>query len=197
MSGKRRGIAIFLYPVLICVPDSIKATQGRLKVSGLSEFARKSAYRSALKSGVSTTDFKKDDAGAPQPINGIYWSVSHKHDLVGGVVSKKPVGIDVEKIKKVSDALFNKILDTDESNLFNDQERSLIFFRTFTAKEAVLKKTIVGIKGLSKTRVKKVVDNTHLIIGFEDKNYLVEHFYLDDHIASVTKDLFDIHWTIG
>ncbi|MFH2057285.1 MAG: 4'-phosphopantetheinyl transferase superfamily protein [Pseudomonadota bacterium] len=166
-------------------------------MSALSEFARKSAYQSALKSGVSTMDFKKDEAGVPQPLNGIYWSVSHKPDLVGGVVSKEPVGIDVEKVKKVSNALFNKILDTDESNLFSNQEQSLVFFRTFTAKEAVLKKTIVGIKGLSKTRVKKVVDNTHLVIGFEYKNFLVEHFYLDEHIASVTKDLFDIHWTIG
>ncbi|MFH2091996.1 MAG: 4'-phosphopantetheinyl transferase superfamily protein [Pseudomonadota bacterium] len=133
----------------------------------------------------------------PIPFNGLYWSVSHKSDIVCGVVAKDPVGIDVEKKKKVSDALFSKIIDSDERGLFGDQERLLVFFRAFTAKEAVLKKTGIGIKGLSKARIDTVVDNTHLIVGFEGNQILVEHYYLNEYIASVTKDLWDVQWTMG
>jgi len=60
---------------------------------------------------------------------------------VAGVVSKAPVGIDIEKIKPISDSLFNRIVDVEELKCFDDESKQVIFFRSFTAKEAVLKKT--------------------------------------------------------
>jgi len=189
-----------LYPVIKSVPDSIKKMKGRQKVESLSRFSRKSVCLSSVKSGYGDVCLEKNEFGVPRPYNGVYWSVSHKTDFVAGVVSKKKVGIDIEQIKSVSSGLFKKIVHSDEKKLFNDlqdyPDETMIFFRTFTAKEAVLKRNQTGISKLSKTRVKMVSGQTHLVVEFEGKNFSVEHFYLDDHIASVTKDLFDVEWTV-
>lgn len=144
--------------------------------------------------------FEKDLSGIPKPYNGIHWSITHKPDYVAGVVSNEPVGIDIERIKPVSDTMFKKLVHDDEKMQFdclgNHINENILFFRLFTAKESVLKKTGIGIKGLSRIKICSVIDKTHLIVKFEGENYLVEHFYLDDHIVSVTKDLFDVRWKI-
>jgi 4'-phosphopantetheinyl transferase len=178
------------------VPETIKALNGKNKVAALSCFARESARASSLKSKLYTKRFEKDVSGAPKPSKGLYWSVSHKPDFVAGVVSEKRVGIDLERIKGVSNALFEKIIDPQERSHFKGQGRHIVFFRAFTAKEAVLKKTTDGIKGLSKAKIKTVVDDKNLIVQYLDKKYWVENFYFDSYLASMTKDRFDIHWTI-
>jgi len=178
------------------VPRSIKALQGKKKVDALSLFARESAMASSRKSNLFVDIFNKDVVGVPLPSNNVYWSISHKPDFVAGVVSTKKIGIDLEQIKDVSDPLFKKIVSPAERAHFNTREKSLVFFRTFTAKEAVLKKTRHGIKGLSKARIKRVVDDKNLVVQYLDKKYLVENFYFDRYLASVTRDNLDVQWTI-
>ncbi|NJL59098.1 MAG: hypothetical protein HC887_05035, partial [Desulfobacteraceae bacterium] len=51
----------------------------------------------------------KNKLGAPLPINGCYWSLTHKPDYVGAVLSPTPIGIDIEKIRSISDMMFRKI----------------------------------------------------------------------------------------
>lgn len=169
-------------------------------MSALSRLARDCAHLSCERSGTGSIGFEKDDAGVPLPGAGWYWSVSHKSGMVCGVVSRGPVGIDIERFKPVSKGLFSRIVRSDERDRFYDgfgpSQADKIFFRTFTAKEAVLKKEGVGIKGLPSVQVKRVTDNTHLVVGFKGKNYQIEHFYLDDHIVSVTKDLFEVSWSV-
>ena len=179
------------------MPETIKVLKGKEKVVALSQFARESARASGLKSKLYVDIFEKDAAGVPLASNGIYWSVSHKLDFVAGVVSREKVGIDLERIKDVSDALFKRIVDPDERVLFENQDKVIGFFRAFTAKEAVLKKTAIGIRGLSKAKIKTVIDDKNLIVQYLDNNYLVENFYFDGYLAAVTKDHFDIQWMIG
>jgi len=186
-----------LYPVITRVPEAIKGMKGNKKVSALSGFARQSAKASSLKSELSVAKFDKDALGIPIPSNGIYWSVSHKLDFAAGVVSTQKIGIDIEKIKTVSDALFERIVSPQERAYFKSRDKSIIFFRVFTAKEAVVKNTTDGIKGLSKVKVKTVVDDKNLILQSSDKKYLVENFYFDGYFASLTKGPFDVQWTIG
>ncbi len=162
----------------------------------MSLFARESAKASAFKSKHQIDRFKKDALGVPEPSNGVFWSVSHKPDFVAGVVSMERIGIDVERLKDVSDALFQKIVDLDEAGHFEDQDKIVVFFRAFTAKEAVLKKTTDGLKGLSKAKIKKVNDDKNLVVEYLNKKHLVENFYFDGYLASVTKDCFDVQWTL-
>jgi 4'-phosphopantetheinyl transferase len=179
------------------VPEVIKVLKGKEKVVALSQFARKSAKASSLKSKLYLDIFEKDASGVPLSSNGICWSVSHKLDYVAGVVSKEKIGIDLERIKDVSEVLFKRVVESDERLLFKNQDKLIVFFRAFTAKEAVIKKTAVGIRGLSKTKIKMVIDDQYLVAQYLDKKYLVENCYFDGYLASVTKDHFDVQWTIG
>jgi 4'-phosphopantetheinyl transferase len=85
-------------------------------------------------------------------------------------------------------------VDPTESFHFQAQDRMHIFFRVFTAKEAVLKKTGVGMRGLSKAKIHGVLDDKSLLVRYLDKKYPVEHFYFDGYLASVTKDNLEIEW---
>lgn len=161
----------------------------------LSRLARECVKASSLKSNLDAERFENDQSGVPLPSNGIFWSLSHKPEYVAGVVSKQRVGIDIEQLKPVSDALFKRIVDKTEASCFLNPDRIFVFFRVFTAKEAVLKKTAVGIKGLSKAKIVGVPDDDHLIVHYQDKKYQVENFYFDDYLASVTKDNLDIEWS--
>jgi 4'-phosphopantetheinyl transferase len=186
----------FLYPVILKVPETIRALKGKNKVAALSLFARESAKASGLESKLYVDRFNKDGQGVPKPSNGVYWSVSHKLDFVAGVVSTKKIGIDLEQIKEVSGSLFKRIVDSDEESYFRHQEKSIVFFRAFTAKEAVLKKTTIGMQGLSKVKIINIIDDKNLVAQYADKKYLVENFYFGGYLASVTKDNLDVQWTI-
>jgi 4'-phosphopantetheinyl transferase len=179
------------------VPEAIKALKGKENVVALSRLARVSARASAVKSECRIHRFIKNKLGVPLPSNGVFWSVSHKPGFVAGVVSTEKIGIDLEQLKEVSGALFQKIVDPDEARHFGHQDKMLVFFRAFTAKEAVLKKTTDGIKGLSKAKIKRVTDDRHLVVQYLNKKYWVENFYFDGYLASVTKDHFDLQWTFG
>ena len=161
----------------------------------LSRLARDCVKASALKSKLDAQRFENDESGAPLPLDGIFWSLSHKPEYVAGVVSKQSVGIDIEQLKNISDAMFKRIVDQTESLHFMHQDKMLVFFRVFTAKEAVLKKIGVGIKGLSKIKIDMVLDNNNLIVQYLDKKYQVENFYFDGYLASVTKDNLDVEWS--
>ena len=149
---------------------------------------------SALKSNLPVKIFETDESGVPLPSNGVFWSLSHKPGYVAGVASVKEVGIDIEKLKPVSHALFRRIVDETEALRFPARDRDHVFFRVFTAKEAVLKKAGIGMRGLSKAKIHGVLDDRNLLVRYGDKKYRVEHFYFDGYLASVTKDNLDIEW---
>ncbi len=155
--------------------------KGEAKVTALSLFARKSAKASSLKAKLDIKIFKKNDLGIPAASNNVYWSVSHKLDFVAGIVSKQKVGIDIEcikKSKKLSYNLFEKIVDHDEQLVFKGYDKNIAFFRAFTAKEAVLKLTGDGIKGLSEAKIKNIINDKICLFSILIKNILWKIFIL-------------------
>ncbi len=70
----------------------------------------------------------------------------------------------------------------------------LIFFKIFTAKEAVLKACGIGLKGISKIKVVNASNFFHTILEYNKIFYTVEHFILDSHLASVVKHNTKIIW---
>lgn len=169
---------------------------GKESVAELSRMARDAARISARMSGVALGAFNKDSSGVPMPLNGVFWSISHKPKVVAGVVSTVRIGLDIEQIKPVSDRLVHKILDSGELELFHHVEKSLAFFKGFTAKEAVLKKTGVGIRGLSDCKIIERVDEKKLLVQYLNHHYWVENYYFDGYLASVTKNSGDVQWTV-
>lgn len=186
-----------LFPVILPVPAEVQDFKPRERVIFLSRHARQALRLAAQKSGIRLGEVVKDDSGAPLPFGGIHWSVSHKTRYVCGVVAPDRIGIDIESVRDFSDGLFRKTATEREWALADMESDPVIaFFRYWTAKEAVLKATGIGIKDLLKCRVDKIFDDRQLQIQYDGQNWLIEHFFFKDHVASIVKSSFQIEWCV-
>ena len=186
-----------IYPVILAVPEEVGDYKPRERVKFLSRHARRALEKSAQISSLRIDRLEKDENGAPLPFNDIYWSITHKTQYVGGVVAPTPIGIDIERIRECSQGLFAKTAGDREWALADPEKNSLMtFFRYWTSKEALVKTSGSGLKDLLKCQVTRIIDDRHLIIRYLDREWLIEHFYFEDHIASITKDLYQIDWTL-
>jgi len=186
-----------LHPVILSVPEQVQEFKPKDRVIFLSRHARRALTRSADKSRIRQGELLKDENGMPLPFDGTFWSITHKTQYVAGVVAPTPIGIDIEKIRDLSRGLFRKTATDREWALGGTAEKSLLtFFRFWTSKEAVLKATGIGIKDLLKCQVRQILDDCHLVIHYEGKDWLIEHFFYDRHIASIVQNSFHIDWTI-
>jgi len=184
-----------IFPVILSVPENERHFSGREKTMALSWHARQALYLSAQKSDLPLGNLPKDPDGVPLPINGTYWSITHKSDYVGAVVSRAQIGIDIEKIRSCSPALFKKTASETEWALGNEDMQQM-FFRYWTAKEAVLKASGTGISDLLQCRVIQLIDKLHLTCEYQDQQWAVEHFLFDAHIASVVQNDYHVQWTL-
>ena len=67
---------------------------------------------SAAESNLTIGAALKDRDGRPQPVKGVYWSLTHKPAYVGAIVARRRVGIDIETIvQRKTEALFDKVAD--------------------------------------------------------------------------------------
>ena len=186
-----------LHPVILPVPTEVRQYKPRDRVIYLSRHARGALARSADKSGIHAGEWHKNENGMPLPFEGTFWSISHKNRYVAGVVAPTPIGIDIERIREMSRGVFRKTARDCEWALAETGEKSLMtFFRFWTSKEAVLKATGIGIKDLLKCQVRRLIDDRHLSIHYEGKDWLIEHFFYDRHIASIVKDNYQIDWAV-
>ena len=182
-------------PVILAVPNKKQQLTGREKVSFLSRHARRALEISAQKRQIQLGDLKKNENGVPLPFNGNYWSVTHKTEYVGGVIARARIGIDLEKIRPVKEALHRKTAHDNEWAL-SDTDITVLFFRYWTSKESVLKASGTGIRDLLKCRIKRIIDDRHLVVIYREHNWVVEHFYFNGHIVSVVKNNVDVEWAL-
>ena len=184
---------LIIYPVILAVPNEIQQLSGREKVSSLSKHARRALEISAQKSRIQLGNLKKNEKGVPLPFNGKYWSVTHKVEYVAGVIARERIGIDLEKIRPIKDALYKKTASENEWRL-SDTDKISLFFRYWTSKESVLKASGIGIRDLSKCRITQIIDDRHIVVNYKEHNWVVEHFFFNGHIASVVKNNVDVKW---
>jgi len=185
-----------IYPVILTVPEKDRQLSGRQRVLNLSRLARCAIEVSAQKRLTPLGELLKNENGAPLPWDGNYWSISHKPEYVGGVVAPEKIGIDIEKIKSCSPSLFRKTALESEWNLIDTADSFHGFFRCWTAKEAVIKAAGTGIKDLLNCRITQVLGDHHLVIGFQNREWVVEHFFFNGHIASVVQTSQTVQWTL-
>jgi 4'-phosphopantetheinyl transferase len=183
-----------LFPVVMPVIEVGHKPQGKEKVDHLSRIAREALKLSAEKSRVRLGELRKDEKGVPCPVNGNYWSLSHKPKYVAAVVSKDRVGIDIEEIKPRPESLFARVASDEEWEL---RERSWdTLFCYWTAKEAILKVIGIGIGGLKACRIISVLDENHITLDYNGQSFLVEQLRYKNHIVSVLKDDNQIEWIV-
>jgi len=86
--------------------------------------------------------------------NNIFWSISHKKDLVFVGVSDRKIGLDVELIKPRDESLLN---------IFSENEYKILWWKTWenfyilwTGKEAIIKKKLWKLDNMKKLVLEKV-----------------------------------------
>ena len=132
----------------------------------LSRLARAAARMSARRAGGVLGRLAKDGDGVPLPANGWHWSVAHKPGYVAGVAGPGSLGIDIEPVTPRNCNLFSKIATPEEWRLGHEEEWHL-FYRFWTAKEAVLKAVGMGLKGLSRCRVVAIEAPLHMTLEYD------------------------------
>ncbi len=167
---------------------------GPEKVAQLSQIARQALKVSAEKSRVKLGELLQDERGAPCPIDGIHWSLSHKPECVAAVVSKDRVGIDVEEMTPRTESLFAYVASDEEWELKDKSWDT--FFRYWTAKEATLKVSGIGIGGLKTCRIISVPDGNHIVLDYKGDSFLVEQLRFENHIVAVVKSDNEIEWVV-
>ncbi|MFZ1984739.1 MAG: 4'-phosphopantetheinyl transferase superfamily protein [Desulfatitalea sp.] len=183
-----------IHPVILPVSAADQRLVRRSKVEALRRRARQAATQSALHGGWLLDTFEKDADGVPLPSNGIYWSLSHKEDMVAAVVAPWPVGIDLEKMRPITPGLYKRLADASEWALAPRKDE-VIFFRYWTAKEAVLKAVGKGLTALSHCRIERIVDDLHLRLIYEKTPWTVTHRWIGtDHLVTVTSENTVIQW---
>jgi 4'-phosphopantetheinyl transferase len=185
-----------LRPVVLSVPAAVQKLPARPKVAILSRLARVAVRWSARLSDVRPPAFEKDDQGAPQASAGVYWSLTHKPEYVAGVVATRPVGIDIEHIRPPAEGLYPRIATPAEWQLAPPTGRTLLFYRIWTAKEAVLKAERLGLRGLSRCRITAIPDNEKMQLDFDRRSWTLCHHHLPTHVVALTRVADDIRWAI-
>lgn len=167
-----------LHAVVMNCAELTRGLKGPALPQALSRLARMTLDASALLSKApSPFPAPKDQEGRPEIFQGWHWSVSHKPGMVAGVVSTFPIGIDIEFYRPRCQRTYDYIMSLDRADLLMGQREPWEwFFRVWTAKEAVLKSTRLGLAGLSACKIR----------GFDSNGFLrVTMGEVDDASSSI------------
>ena len=186
-----------LKPVILPVPEHVRQWHARDRVVFLSQHARNALQISAESNDFELGELTKDPDGIPLPSKGIYWSITHKPRYVAAVVATNPIGIDLEEMREIHPGLHSRVAGEEEWQLAaNGRNQNEMFFRFWTAKEAVMKAAGTGIKDLSRIKISQVQDEKDMVLVFKEKSWKVQQYYFDDHIAAITANNLDVQWSI-
>lgn len=96
--------------------------------------------------GIDRVSIARDEFGKPF-LEGreMFFNISHSGDLLAAAVSKKPVGVDIERMRPVRDGMYRKVVQPPEQPLIG-QDRVRDFIRLWTLKESFTKAEGRGLR---------------------------------------------------
>jgi len=130
--------------------------------------------KQGLREGYGMTEnpiFEYNEHGKPSIVGHpeIFFNLSHCKEAVVCVVSDKPIGVDVESIRKYKENLVHYTMNEEEIREIESSEHpDIAFIRLWTMKEATLKLIGTGISN----DIKHVIDNTKKYTTVERQRYI-------------------------
>ena len=128
-----------------------------------------------------------------EPIDDLYFSISHKDQYIFVVASPSQIGVDVEKISDKLVKLKSKYINNTEDHLIHDYHQSTNhhplenhYCRLWTAKESLVKLTKGNLLDTFKKSQLAQIDKDQLILTYpvenKVKHFLARHHILDDYL---------------
>jgi 4'-phosphopantetheinyl transferase len=171
------------YVVILPVPPGAVNRFGRGQHRQLQDLARQAVRRSARRAGHPLERLDQEPGGRPLPWNGIHWSLSHKTRYVAGIAAPVPVGIDLERVRPMSEAMYCRVGRPEDWRRLGGMSPAA-FFRLWTAKEAVLKAVGVGLRDLDRCRLAEAGAH-RLVLIHGATRWQVEQLAFRHHLAAV------------
>jgi 4'-phosphopantetheinyl transferase len=184
-------------PVILAIPKGGPEVKGLQRVERQRQRALAALRCSERESGAELAALEKNADDAPIVSNGWHWSISHTSAFSAGVVSRAPIGIDIESVVQRRLEVVTAVASRAERELFPDFG-AREFVRVWTAKEAVLKKAGVGLTELSSARVLSVPNDQCMILAHRGRRHLAHQWEYLGHVAAISSDDagdLEVHWT--
>lgn len=185
---------MILRPVLMRITER-ESPRGPQRLERQRRYARAALRKCAELSGAPTEGWRQSDERVPMPNGRFHWSIAHKRSWVAAVIADRPVGIDIEHVAPRKTDLFDEVATAEEWSKL-DRRDWPAFFRIWTAKEATLKANGVGIGHLAECRVVAADAPMRITISYADREWAIEHFEHDGHIAAVTRVGDEVRWHV-
>jgi 4'-phosphopantetheinyl transferase len=190
-----------LHVVIRDTPGQDLSTPSADRVAHQKRAAREALMAAAVLHGYELIELPRDEHGAPLPENGHYWSITHTRDLVAGATAPWPVGVDVERVRRVSDDVRDEAASNAELMLVAARFEETLeeaFTRIWSAKEAFLKLTGEGLGGLSRCLVAPntaIEGRPGVWIRSGDREHFVHQERRGAHYVSLACESINyVHW---
>lgn len=104
--------------------------------------------------------FTYGENGKPEEENGqFFFSLSHSGQFAAAALSDRPIGIDIEVIRPVKQAVIKRVCTKNELAMISDDDNAS-FFKIWTFKEAFFKKNGTGLgAGLKSVDISDYADS--------------------------------------
>lgn len=154
----------------------------RRKCSVAGEMLVKTHIGKVLDVAPESPTISEDENGKPYiPECTIHFNISHCENYIAYTFSHREIGIDIEKIRPISLNIIKRFYSEKEQKYVlgheptdndyckcEDEETLERFYRIFTLKEAICKKSGIGIKGLKEADALHFLDHS-----FKDKEFII------------------------
>lgn len=178
-------------------PDPGPGAPGRERVAAQSRGARACLAAAARGCGAPTGPYEKDASGAPLPLDGWHWSLTHDAQRVAAALARERVGLDLERVCERRAELVERVLDPGERRVLRGPVTPLAFTQVWTAKEAVLKAAGVGLQELSRCRLLSLKSGESCLLAHRGALARVRFHMFADHVLAVhAPSSLEVSWTI-
>lgn len=103
----------------------------------------------------------------------LYFSLSHCKEAVACVLSRRPIGVDIESLGRYSDSVARYAMNDDELLRIRQSDRpDVVFTRLWTMKESLLKLQGTGITDQIKEVLREASSSWFTTVEQLDRNYI-------------------------